>query len=269
MAAKLNKVVVDGLMTEYLELGRGPVVLLLHGWGQNATGFLPLAEPLSKRFSVVVPSLPGFGGSSEPKSVWSPADYATFLAAFLQKTALLPQAAIGHSFGGQVLAHLLTDEKSSSTDKIAESTMQKTGDFARSTIQKIVFIDAAGVHPGAANQGRIRKIMEKPREILKKSASLRKLIVRLRGSDDYQAASPLMREVLKRTVNEDLSAVIPTIRTKCLIVWGDQDSVTPPNYASVFAQIPSSRLEVIPGAGHFPFLDAPERVAGIIMDFLK
>jgi pimeloyl-ACP methyl ester carboxylesterase len=62
-----------------------------------------------------------------------------------------------------------------------------------------------------------------------------------------------------------LAAQMPT-----LIVWGEDDKIIPVAHArAAHAGIEGSRLDVFPGAGHFPHLDAPARFVSILMDFVR
>jgi pimeloyl-ACP methyl ester carboxylesterase len=55
-----------------------------------------------------------------------------------------------------------------------------------------------------------------------------------------------------------------------LLIWGDKDSFGPPSLAQEMAQLmPNSRVEVVPDAGHLAWLDQPETVAGLIVNFLR
>ena len=58
------------------------------------------------------------------------------------------------------------------------------------------------------------------------------------------------------------------IQQPALFVWGDRDGCPPSWGADLAALIPNARLDVIPGAGHLPWLDEPERVAGLLRAFL-
>jgi len=61
-----------------------------------------------------------------------------------------------------------------------------------------------------------------------------------------------------------LSAGLPT-----LIIWGEQDPIIPVAHAHRAHEIiPESRLEVFPRAGHYPYLDDPERFAASVLDFI-
>jgi pimeloyl-ACP methyl ester carboxylesterase len=55
-----------------------------------------------------------------------------------------------------------------------------------------------------------------------------------------------------------------------LLIWGDKDTFGPPSLAKEMAQsTPHGRVEVVPDAGHLAWLDQPDKVAGLIANFLR
>jgi hypothetical protein len=55
-----------------------------------------------------------------------------------------------------------------------------------------------------------------------------------------------------------------------LIVWGESDRIIPASHAEeAHAAIEGSRLDVFPGAGHFPYLDDAARFVGLLVDFVR
>ncbi len=88
------------------------------------------------------------------------------------------------------------------------------------------------------------------------------------GSRDYRNAGA-MRPTLVRLVNEDLVPLLPAVQAPTLILWGDQDrEVGRAAMDTMQARIPRARLVVFPGAGHFPFVDAPAEFAKALLPFL-
>jgi pimeloyl-ACP methyl ester carboxylesterase len=62
-----------------------------------------------------------------------------------------------------------------------------------------------------------------------------------------------------------LAGELPT-----LIVWGENDPLIPVRHAhEAHASIPTSRLDIFPGAGHFPYRQDPQRFAAILLDFVQ
>lgn len=90
------------------------------------------------------------------------------------------------------------------------------------------------------------------------------------GSADYRNATPMMRQCMVKAVNEDLTELLPKIRQEVLLIWGDQDTATPIRDAHIMEEkIPNCGLAVIPGTGHFSFLEKPAQFRGIMEAYLK
>jgi alpha-beta hydrolase superfamily lysophospholipase len=54
-----------------------------------------------------------------------------------------------------------------------------------------------------------------------------------------------------------------------LVVWGSRDPIVPAQHAeAVRESVPSARVEVFPGAGHWPHLDDPDRFCDVLLDFI-
>ena len=89
------------------------------------------------------------------------------------------------------------------------------------------------------------------------------------GSRDYRAAGR-MRPTLVRVVNEDLTPLLPMVQAPALLLWGDQDHEVGRHAMEIMAaKIPRARLMVFPGAGHFPFQDAPDEFRRGLTEFLQ
>ena len=141
----------------------------------------------------------------------------------------------------------------------------------------LILIDSAGVLPvrTTAQKWKIRKY-----KILKKFLNM-KLIYAMfpeviddwrsrQGSADYRNATPMMRQCMVKAVNEDLTELLPKIRQEVLLIWGDQDTATPIRDAHIMEEkIPNCGLAVIPGTGHFSFLEKPAQFRGIMEAYLK
>ena len=154
---------------------------------------------------------------------------------------------IGHSYGGRVIIRLAARES------------------LPFTIERIVLIDSAGILPKKTWK---QKMKIRRYKVLKKIVNL-KLVYAIcpelidewrnrQGSADYRNASPMMRQCLVKAVNEDLTELLPRIRQDTLLIWGDLDTATPIADAKLMEEkIPGAGLAVIPGTGHFSFLENP------------
>ncbi|HSD51538.1 MAG TPA: alpha/beta hydrolase, partial [Candidatus Methylomirabilis sp.] len=145
-----------------------------------------------------------------------------------------------------------------------------------SRISRLVLVAGAGIRPprGAGYYLRVvsGKLVKRFFSLPGWGATGQRIIAKVSGrvgSRDYQAAGT-MRPTLVKLVNEDLTPILSTIRAPTLILWGDRDQEVPRSAMETMAtKIPQSRLVVFSGAGHFPFLDAPEEFCRTVREFLQ
>src|SRR5688572_25312484 len=100
---RLERIDVDGLTITYERAGRGPVVVLLHGYvGDGPTVWRHQIDELASDFTVVAWNAPGAGASSDPPEpeTFGIDGYAGCLAGFLDALGLGPAHVVGLSFGG-------------------------------------------------------------------------------------------------------------------------------------------------------------------------
>lgn len=87
----------------YLDEGSGEeVLILIHGLGSNAKGWIRNIPALSKNYRVIALDLPGYGKSSKGYYDYSMAFYADILRHFMDELGIASAALAGHSMGGQI-----------------------------------------------------------------------------------------------------------------------------------------------------------------------
>jgi pimeloyl-ACP methyl ester carboxylesterase len=91
--------VVDGIRIHYLTGGRGPAVILLHGYTQTSRMWRPLIPQLAQRFTVIAPDLPGIGDSQIPKDGIDIKTSATRIHALAVQLHLQETRVVGHDIG--------------------------------------------------------------------------------------------------------------------------------------------------------------------------
>jgi pimeloyl-ACP methyl ester carboxylesterase len=90
-----------------------------------------------------------------------------------------------------------------------------------------------------------------------------KFIVRRK---DYLKTKGIMKEIFKKIIDEDLTLFLPQITIPTLLVWGAKDRMTPLSDGyKMNKEIKNSELKIIPNVSHAPHLEAPEKLAEIIM----
>ena len=250
---------INNMTIHYEEKGEGKAVFILHGWGANAEVYRSITDTLATQYHVVAFDFPGFGGSTEPSEPWSVDDFTRlaidFIASFGEEEVIL----IGHSFGGRVIIKMTT---------VFDIPF---------TVSKIILVDSAGIMPKRSAKAKAKvKLYKTGKAVL--SFPVMKMLypdaldqLRSRmGSADYNAASPVMRASLVKTVNEDLTDLLEKVQPETLLIWGDADTATPLADGQLMEQkIKGSGLVVLKGAGHFSFLDQPAIFQSVIKSFLN
>lgn len=254
------RAVIDTIDTHYQVMGSGPAVVLLHGWGCDWQIWHPLIQALSTHYQLVIPDLPAFGKSAAPADLqnWNSARYAKWLEAFLKESLgnRVAHAVVGHSFGAKV------------------AVSWAANGVHKAALKKLVLIGAAGLpDPLTPRQLAQQRFFSLIPGALKKSLPLRlrqQILQKAGAASDHLNSTPEQRVILQRTVRENLSPLLTTITTPTLLLWGGEDAETPLYQGRKFAEfIPDAKLTVIPGAGHFPFLEQPSTVIQELLSFLK
>lgn len=250
---------VNGLKINYEEKGEGDLIVLLHGWGSNITLFANMMELLSKKYKVVAMDMPGFGKSEEPKEVWDVSSYVQFVIDFLKDYDTKEVMLLGHSFGGRVIIK-----------------MHSRNDLPFK-VTKVILVDSAGIMPPKSNKKTWRTRYYKMGKTVLSWGIVKKLFPdalenfrKKMGSADYAAASPMMRQVMVKVVNEDLEPYLPNIKAPTLLVWGVNDTATPLSDGEKMEKlIPDAGLVKLENAGHYSFLEQQFTFNRVMCSFMK
>lgn len=234
---------IRNIKVNYKQYGNGKDIVLLHGWGQNISMMDPLGNYLKVNHRITIVDLPGFGLSSEPDYAYEVLDYVTLLHELFEELGIFKPILIGHSFGGRI--------------SIVYAAMYD--------VCKVILLASPCVrHERKSFQTSLFKIMKKMKIFNPLMNTLKKHM----GSVDYRNASSRMREVLVKTVNQDLSYYAKKIKCPCLLLWGDKDEAVPLNEARELDNLlENSSLIVLPGT-HYCYLENLHQVIDIINKFI-
>ena len=236
---------------KYLEQGAGPpVVILHHSWG--SPGWLPFHDRLAEDHRVVVPDMPGWGGSERPDWARDPRDIAIIVTRFLARLELDGVNLVGLGFGGYVAAELAT--------------------MNPSTLARLVLVGAAGLQP---KSGEIMdQMMLSHRKYIEESFRDAETYAEHLGEeppDDIRQLWDLSREMTARVTwkpymfNRRIEPLLMDLDVPTLIVWGGTDKVIPVECAERYqAAIPNARIEVVQAAGHVVELEEPDQLAALV-----
>ncbi len=251
------EITVRGMRVHYIDQGAGPVVLLLHGWGVDGSIYHLITDHLSGYCRMVVPDLPGFGGSEEPSAPWTTPQYADFVLAFCEALGITEATVMGHSNGGRILLELLSRDSSSLS------------------VRKMVLLDSAGIPAQHSLSYYARVYTFKCIKAVFSLPGIRHLFPnavdkarRRFGSSDYRQASPVMRQSMVLALGYDCTPLLPRIKASTLLIWGRNDTATPLSDGQLMEKrIPDAGLVVLEG-GHYAFAEQFEKCRRVLDSFL-
>lgn len=241
------------LFTRSLGDKNSPVILWAHGWGHTHEAFLPLAESLARQGRHILIDLPGFGQTPRPDTDWATEDYADALAAWIREQNLAPVIWVGHSFGGRVGIQLASRHPDlvKGLFIVAGAGLKRK----RPPLKKAYFWLRV----------RLFKLLKKLIPCGVSEDWLRRTF----GSRDYNNAGA-MRGILVKTISEDLTSAAAQIRCPLTLVYGRNDTETPPEFGTRYhALVPGSSLFVLEGEDHYSVLShGRHQVAALLSEFI-
>jgi len=238
---------------KFIEEGKGEPLVLLHGLFGALSNFKHLIEYFRPHYKVVVPMLPLFELDILHTTVGG---LAKHVHKFLELRDYKNVHLLGNSLGGHVgLVHVLKNPERikslilTGSSGLFENGMgdsyPKRGDYEY--IKKkteITFYD-----PKTATEELVNEVFEITRNRLK----VIKIIA-------------LAKSAIRNNLGEELSQ----IKQPTLLIWGNNDTITPPFVAREFNRlIPNSELHFIDKCGHAPMMEQPEEFNLILHKFLK
>lgn len=237
---------------EYLEVGEGEPLVLLHGLFGALSNFSDLIEKFRTTHKVIVPLLPLFDLDILHTSVTGLAKHVT---QFIEHKDYQNVHLLGNSLGGHVgLVYVLKNPERvksltlTGSSGLFENAMgdsyPKRGDYEYiKNKTALTFYDPAMATP---------ELVDEVFEITKNRLKVIKIIA-------------LAKSAIRNNLGEELNQIkVPT----CLI-WGKNDTVTPPFVAEEFHKlIPHSELHFIDKCGHAPMMEVPEEFNIILASFL-
>ena len=274
--SELKFLELHGDRVAYRDDGHGEVLLLIHGMAGSSESWRSVLPQLSKKFRVIAPDLLGHGESAKPRSDYSLGAFAVFLRDFLDELGVSQATVVGHSLGGGV----------------AMQFVYQHPDY----VKRLVLISSGGLGPDV---GLILRLLSAPgaelvlpiiapKPVLTAGNKLRSWLRSAgihspRGAELWSAYSSLSDRQTRQSFLRTLRSVVDyrgqavsalnrlKLRAELpvMAIWGENDDIIPVAHAyAAQAARQGSRLEVLPGVGHFAQVEAPAKVVDLIEDFM-
>lgn len=238
----------------YIETGEGTPIIILHGLMGGLSNFHGVTDHFPKKgYQVLVPELPIYG---MPMLKTNVKQFAKFLEAFIEFKGLKDVILLGNSLGGHIgLLH---------TKLYPEM------------VKALVITGSSGLYESAMGDGYPRRgdydfIKKKAENVFYDPAVATKEIVDevfATVNDRNKIVKTLA--IAKSAIRHNMADDLPDMHTPTCIIWGKNDTVTPPDVADLFHELlPDSDLFWIDKCGHAPMMEHPKEFNKILDNWLE
>jgi len=241
-------------------------IVLLHAFPLGAGMWEPQIRSIPKGWRLITPDLRGFGGSTSSDGM-APTmdDYAIDVMGLLGELGVSRAVVGGCSMGGYATFALLKRAPDLVTGLVlADTRMGADSPEARANRRSMLaLVDREGPS-GVAREMMPRLIGKTTRETDPTVESTIRRLIKQQSPDGIRAAIQRMMDRM------DATAVVSAVRVPALVVVGEEDVLTPVEESRrMAAAIPGAALEIVPGAGHLPNLEQPDRFNAVLTRFLE
>ncbi|MFD2543417.1 alpha/beta fold hydrolase [Lacinutrix gracilariae] len=238
----------------YIEVGEGKPIIVLHGLMGGLSNFDAVTKHFSKKgYKVIIPVLPIYSMSLLKTNVKS---FANYLHKFIEFKGLDDVILLGNSLGGHIgLYHTkLYPEK----------------------VKALVITGSSGLYESAMGGGYTKRsdyevIKKKAQDVFYDPAVATKEIV----DEVYETVNNRNKliktlAIAKSAIRHNMANDLPQMQVPTCIIWGKNDTVTPPEVAVEFNELlPDSELFWIDKCGHAAMMEHPEVFNQILDKWLE
>ena len=269
-----NRIRIDDREVNYVDIGEGPALVLVHGLGASWQSWLENIPELARDHRVVAMDLPGFGYSEMPREEISIEYYANWTCRLLDALAVESAAVVGNSMGGFIGAELAIRQP----DRVQRLAVVSPAIFwqhrrrAQPLLRLTRLTDAMAA-----------RALTRATDDIATRRRLRNWALASAGFRYPQLIAPeLAHEMVRSARRTDgflpalealgdypLEEELPKIGCPTLIVWGAHDTLVPVKDAARLEElIPDARREVFERTGHVAMLERPQRFNRLLREFL-
>lgn len=256
--------------------GGDEVLLLIHGMAGSSHTWRNVIPALSKRYRVIAPDLLGHGESDKPRSDYSLGAFAVWLRDLLDELGVSRCTVVGQSLGGGVAMQFVYQHP----DYCQRLVLISSGGLGPDVGWTLRLLSAPGAEllmpliapsPVVAAGNRVRAWFSAAGIQSPRGAEMWSAYTSLSDAATRQAFSRTLRSVVDHRGQSvsALNRLHTTAELPTLVIWGDQDKIIPVEHGHAVTELrPASRLEVLPGVGHFPHVERPTEVVDLLDDFI-
>lgn len=237
---------------KYVDEGTGPVLMLLHGLFGALSNWQGVVDRFSKNFRVVIPMLPIY---EMPIREAGLEGLRKFVEDFVAAKSLNDITIMGNSLGGHVaLVYTLNN-----SEKVRKLILTGSSGLFEDSM--------GGSYPKRGNYEYIRERVAYT--FYDPKVATKELVDEVFETTKSIPKCMRIVAIAKSAQRNNMAEEIPNIKVPTLLVWGLNDTITPPMVAHEFNRlIPNSSLQFIDKCCHAPMMEHPEKFNVLVEDFL-
>ena len=239
---------------EYLEIGEGQPLIILHGLMGNLSNFGGMFEYFPpKGYKILMPQLPIY---ELPLLKTNVKQLSKFVKSFINYKKLEDYILIGNSLGGHIALYY----------------SKMNGD----KVKGMILTGSSGLYENAMGGGYPRRgdyeyVTKKVQDVFYDPKTATKEIID-ESFDVINDRAKLIRilSIAKSAIRHNMAKDLPKMNMPVCLIWGKEDEVTPPNVADEFHELlPNSELTWVEKCGHAPMMEHPDKFNEIVEKWLN
>ncbi|MGZ4689272.1 MAG: alpha/beta fold hydrolase [Acidimicrobiia bacterium] len=274
----LQRVTIHGRDLVYRIAGNGPLVVLIHGLAGSSATWEPVISGLAEHCTVLAPDLPGHGESAKPSDGdYSLGSLASSVRDLIMMLGYERATVVGQSLGGGVAMQFAYQFPT----RCERLVLVGSGGLGREVSPLLRVLALPGseylfpvIFNGITREAGHAVLAGLGRVGLRPSAYLAEIWGSFESLTKPEARDAFVRTLRavvdvsgQRVSAHDRLPLAEDIPT--LIVWGSNDTIIPCRHAAAaHATLPTSRVEIFEGVGHYPHCEDPERFWEVLLDFI-
>ena len=260
----METIAIDGGALAYADDGSGRAVVLIHGFLLNHSIWDGVMPALTRRARVLRPDVRGLGESSVVPGPYLMETLAADVAALLDAQDIERATIVGHSLGGYIALSFfrMYRERVEALALVGSRFAADTSDAARFRSDLAERTEREGISQAVQW---LFPLLFAP-HVYEENPPFVEETRRLCGRNDPRGAAALLRGAALRVDSRDL---IEDIDVPFLFSIGEADAIMGRAEAEDIAREGRARVQLLPGCGHMPMFEAPDQLAGALVELLE
>lgn len=272
----VHTVTVNGHRIAYLDIGGGPPVILVHGFGGSMWQWEYQQAALAPHYRVITLDLPGSGLSDKPNIAYTPDEMVAFVLGFMDALGMQKTALVGNSMGaglviGMAVMHPERVDRLVLISGLPKGVREKlTGPLIKRAVETSAPVWLIRLGNWLAGRWVTEDVLK---EVVHDHSRLTPAVIERSVQNRKRPGLIPAAMAVARNLplwEQGFALRIGDISRPTLILWGEEDKVFPPAVGhELHANIKGASFATIPKAGHIPQWEQPEAVNSLLITFLK